>query len=169
MSIFRELLSIKTFRENKAEMEVRKQRMVLAEALARREQAQAQLDDFRGYALRHEQALFTDLCTRIVRLRDIEAVQTEVVQLRQQERGYESAVDTAVQAEHKESGELDVRKQAHAEASRMKQKFVELAQVYADEQIRELERKEDAELEEAAETRRDRADWDERSEEAETA
>ncbi len=42
----------------------------------------------------------------------------------------------------------------------MKEKFIELAKVYADDAFREAERKEDAEMEEAAEVRRERVDWE---------
>ena len=168
MSIFRELLSIKTFRESKAELAVHKQRRVLAEAVEQRDGAQRNLKDFRDYAVARERALFGDLCARVVKLRDIEDVQVEVVVMRGQERDHETKLDDAETHRETQDGELTARKTAHAEASRMKEKFVELAQVYADEQIRELERKEDAELEEAAETRRDRTDWEER-EEAEVA
>ena len=50
-------------------------------------------------------------------------------------------------------------KKNHAEAARMKQKFVELSQVNDEEISREFERKEDAEIEEVNETRRDRNGW----------
>lgn len=166
MSIFKELLSIKSFRESKAEMAVRKQRLVLAAAISEQERAQQLLDQFRDYAVRHELAMYNDLCTRVVRLRDIEDVQLTVVDLRTQESRHDESCQKAQTYRRAQSTQLDVQVKLHAEASRMKQKFVELAQVYADEQIKELERKEDAEMEEVSETRRDRSDWDGLSEEA---
>ncbi len=165
MSVFTELLSIKRFRESKAEGAVRRQRAVLAEAVQARDAADQALRHFRDYSLRHERALYADLCSRIVRLRDIEDVQLAVVDLRGQERRHESSLQDAEQGRTRQAEQLDQDKRVHADASRTKEKFVELAQAYADEQIKELERKEDAELEEAAETRRDRADWDEYHEE----
>lgn len=164
MSVFAELLSIKSFRENKAELAVRKQRQQLAEAAAERERAEQQLKAFRDWALAHERALYADLCARVVRLREIEAVQQEVVSLRGQERSHEEAIAAAEQRRQREAEMLAECQRLHAEASRMKQKFVELARVHAEEALRELERKEDAELEEAAEVRRDRADWEQREE-----
>ncbi|MEO5672270.1 MAG: YscO family type III secretion system apparatus protein [Ramlibacter sp.] len=164
MSIFRELLSIKSFRESKAELAVHKQRRALAEATEQRDGARSELTEYRNFALARERSLFGELCARVVKLRDIEDVQVEVVVMRGRERDREKKLDDAESHRETQSGELQVRKTAHVEASRMKEKFVELAQVYADEQIRELERKEDAELEEAAEIRRDRVDWDERAE-----
>jgi type III secretion protein O len=165
MSVFKELLAIKSFRESKAEMTVRKQRSVLAVAVDTRDGADEALRRFRDFSLRHERALYDDLCSRIVRLRDIENVQLAVVDLRGQERSHETSLQEAEKDRVRQAEQLDDDKRLHADALRMKEKFVELAQVYADEQIKELERKEDAEMEEVAETRRDRADWDEYHEE----
>ncbi|HSV47686.1 MAG TPA: YscO family type III secretion system apparatus protein [Ramlibacter sp.] len=164
MSMFKELLSIKVFRESKAEIAVRKQRGVLAQAVSERDQADKTLADFRDFAVRHERGLYDDLCSRIVRLHDIEDVQLAVSGLRQSEVRHEEQLRQAEALRLKQAEQLEQDRLAHADATRMKEKFVELAQVYADEQIKELERKEDAELEEVAETRRDRADWDEQAE-----
>ncbi len=166
MTMFRELLSIKDFRESRAELAVRKQRSVLAEAIAARDAAEMQLREFRDYALKHERALYADLCRRIVRLRDLENVQLEVVDLRGRERNHEETLSQSDQARNTEQQRLDNARNIHHEASKMKQKFVELAQIYSDEQMKELERKEDAEMEEVAELRRERDDWDEGHEEA---
>lgn len=164
MSIFRELLSIKTFRESKAELAVRKQRGVLAEAVGRHEAAREALEKFISYALAQERSLYDDLCSRVVKLREIENVQLAVVDLRGQERRHEEVVAKADADQRAQAERLEADKKVHSDASRMKQKFVELAQVFSDEHLRELERKEDAEMEEVAETRRDRADWDEQAE-----
>lgn len=163
MSIFRELLSIKTFRESKAELAVRKQRGVLAEAVERHEAAQQALRRFIDYAVAHERSLYDDLCRRVVKLRDIEDVQLAVVDLRGKERRHEESVAQADADRQTQAERLEADKHAHSEASRMKQKFVELAQAFSEERLREIERKEDAELEEAAETRRDRSDWEEQA------
>lgn len=159
MSIFRDLLSIKSFRENKAEMAVRKQRTVLAEATERQERALRELDDYRDWATQRERELYEDLCRKTVRLREIEDVQLSVGEMRGQEREYVQVQERAAQEQQEQEEELETCKTAHAQASRMKEKFVELARNYAEEEVRALERKEDAEMEEVAELRRDRADW----------
>lgn len=166
MTILRDLLAIKTFRENKAEMAVARQRVVLAEATEALEQARAALDDFRDWAQRRERELFDDLCSRTVRLREIQQVHEAVGEMRTQENHHVQQQDTAQEHRDEEKVELDACKQAHAEASRMKEKFVELARSHAQEVLREIERKEDAEMEEVAELRRDRADWAETMEDA---
>lgn len=159
MSVFVELLSIKTFRESKADIAVTRQRGVLAKAETDREAAHASLTEFVDYALRHERALYDDLCQRLVKLHDIEDVQLAVADLRNRERQHEAALAAAEKQRQSEAEALEQRKLERKEAARNKQKFVELAQVYADEAIKALERKEDAEMEEASEVRRERADW----------
>lgn len=161
MSVFKELLSIKAFRESKAELEVRKQRQTLADAKASEREREQALERWREYALRHERDLYADLCRRVVQLRDIEQVQQSVVDMRGQERQHEERVREAAKLCAHEAARLDECKRVLGEAARAKRKFVELAQAHADEQIKELERREDAELEEAAETRRDSVEWDE--------
>lgn len=169
MSVFKDLLSIKAFRENKAEMTVRKQRGVLAEATAAREAAEKALEEFKVWALAHERGLYDELCRHVVKLREIEDVQQEVAGLRGKEVQHEEHVSAAEANRVKQSEQLDADRRALTEATKMKEKFVELARIHTEEHLKELERKEDAELEEAAETRRDRSDWEERQDEEETA
>ena len=159
MNVYGELLSIKAFRENKADLAVMRQRGVLAEAQAGRDSALDALTRFRDYARQHEDALYRDLCSRLVRLREIENVQLAVVDLRTGEQQRESQLDAAERLREQEAATLEERKLQRAQATRQKEKFVELAQVHASELVAALERKEDAEMEEASEVRRDRADW----------
>jgi type III secretion protein O len=163
MSFFKELLSIKRFREDKAELAVRKQKSVLADALAQVGACEKDLADWRDYAVRTELALYDDLCSRLVVLGDIEDVQQQVAFLREQERARVSKLDEA-RAEHaKQASHLD---ELRVQATRAKEKFIELAQAYDDEILRESERKEEAEIEEATESRRDRRDEHEPVQEA---
>lgn len=159
MTIFRELLAIKSFREEKAELAMRKQRIALAAAAAERDDASRRLDDYRDFAQRQEREMYADLCTRLVNLREIEHVQGSVVVLRGQEQVHETVLDKAQTQCESQERLLDERKADHQQASRMKEKFVQLAQVHAEQEMRELEHKEDLEIEEAAEVRRDREDW----------
>lgn len=160
MTIFRDLLSIKSFRENKAELAVHKQRTVLLMATEQRDADERTLQTYRDFAIARERALFDDLCTRTVKLRDIEDVQVEVVVMRSQEQAHGKTLEQAENYRETQSEELKNRRDEHATATRMKEKFVELAKAYADEELRGIERKEDGELEEAAEVRRERMDWD---------
>ncbi|CAN7187695.1 YscO family type III secretion system apparatus protein [Acidovorax sp. Leaf78] len=160
MSIFRDLLAIKAFRENKAETAVRVQRDALREAREAREAAQALLERLVREGLAHEMQLYRDLCERIVRLREIEDVQLAVVGLRQREAQQQDAVVAATKVQEQANEKLETARAAHQEASRQKSKFVDLARNYTEEQMRETERKEDLEMEEAASVKRDREDWE---------
>ena len=166
MTVFADLLSIKELRENRAEMDVRKQRDVLAEAVAKRDAAERCLAEFRQYALEHERALYEDLCRRIVRLRDLEQTQLEVLDLRNRERNHEEGLEQAELTRDNEQQHLEEAKVVHLQATKMKQKFVELVRVSSDEAAKEFEQKEDAEMEEVAELRREREEWDSTCEEA---
>lgn len=161
MGVLSELLSIKAFRENKAELDVRRERVRLAESVAAREQAERELAAFQAKAREDELRWYAELCERVVRLRDIERVQLDVALLRMTEAGLDRSRASAVQAELDRQAALTQAKDLHAQAARTKEKFVELVRVSALEDAREFERKEDAELEEVAELRRDRADWEE--------
>jgi type III secretion protein O len=166
MSFFKELLSIKRFREDKAELAVRKQKSILADALAQIGACEKDLADWRDYAVRTELALYDELCSRLVVLGDIEDVQQQVAFLREQERARVSKLDEA-RAEHaKQASHLDELRGLLVQATRAKEKFIELAQAYDDEILRESERKEEAEIEEATESRRDRRDEHEPVQEA---
>ena len=160
MSVFRELLAIKAFRESQAEAAVRVQRHALREAREAREAAEALLQRLLREGLEQEMQLYRDLCARIVRLREIEDVQLAVVGLRQREAQQQDAVAAAAKAQDQASLQLDTARAAHQEASRQKSKFVDLARNYAEAQVRELERKEDLGMEEAASVARDREDWE---------
>lgn len=159
MGVLNDLLSIKTFREGKAEAAVRSQRQVLAEATAQRDRAHSHLEDFTAYAQRRERELFDDLCVRVVVVREILETHAQVGEMKVQAQHYRKALDQAQVRCEQEAGALQERKQVHAQASRVKEKFIELARLHAAEEWITLERKEDAELEEVAETRRDRVDF----------
>jgi type III secretion protein O len=164
MSIFKDLLAIKRFREGQAEMAVSRQRNAHAEAERRHETAQEQLSGFQDWAQRHESEMYHDLCSRVVLVRDIEDVMQGVADLRAGERERENHVENAAEQVRSEAQALVLRREEHRTATRMTEKFVELASVHMADQMRELERKEDLEMEEAATVTRDRNDWEQHEE-----
>ena len=159
MTIFRELLKIKTFREDQAELAVIKQRMVLAQANKKRDEAEEERDRFKKYAKKEEKRIYDELCKKVVRLRDIDDVRMQVIDLRDGEKKRENSLTETTEKRDQESSELSQAQIRHQNATRNKQKFVDLASIYAEEQIKELERKEDLEFEEVASISRDREDW----------
>ena len=117
MSIFRSLLAIKVFREGQAEIAVRVQREALREAREAREAAEAELQRLLREGLDHERALYRDLCARLVRLREIEAVQMTVAALRQREAAQKDAVTTARQSQDLATERLDAARITHETAT----------------------------------------------------
>ncbi|MHA3904744.1 type III secretion protein [Castellaniella sp. WN] len=159
MKVFDELLTIKRFREERAELAVMKQRRALADAERCRVRALESLDEYRNWSLSRERGLYGDLCARLVHVRDIEDVMRSVASLRQGERDHEARVDEAAERERLEAETLDQRRETHREASRQVEKFMRVVGRYEAEQSLELERRDDLEMEEIAAVARDRDDW----------
>jgi type III secretion protein O len=164
MKVFDELLAIKRFREGQAELAVARQRQLHAEAERQRDTAREQLAEYKIWAQRQEDELYEDLCSRVVRVSEIEDVLDGVTELREGERERETRVETAVEQVNTEAEALVQRRLVHRTATRMVEKFVELARVHLVEYLHEVERKEDLEMEEAASISRDRNDWEEHEE-----
>lgn len=159
MNVFRELMAIKRFREGQAELAVMRQRQTLAEAERLKGQALEQLEEYRRWSLQRELDMYRDLCSRLVRASEIEDVLEDVAGLREGEHDRETRVEEAGDQARREAEQLVQYREAHREASRMVDKFVQLASLHAAEELRELERKEDLEMEEAASVTRDHEDW----------
>lgn len=164
MSVFDELLAIKRFREGQAEIAVSRQRLRHAEADAAREASEQALADFRDESERRERAMYSDLCSRVVRVREIEDVLQGVAGLREGERQREQAVEQAAERLREENQALADRRAQHQQAVRLTGKFVELASIHLAEHLKALEHKEDMEMEEAASLSRDREDWEQHEE-----
>jgi type III secretion protein O len=163
MSVFVELLRIKEFREKKAETELVRSRLGMAEAAAALELAQMELVRYRDFSDRRERELYSALCERIVRLRDIEDVQWSVGELRGGERSREEQEAAAAKARDQAASVLAQAADTHRVALRTKEKFVELARSFDEERVRELQRLEDMEMEEVrgvAREREEREEWE---------
>ncbi|SAI25402.1 type III secretion protein [Bordetella ansorpii] len=160
MSVFDELLAIKRFREGQAELAVARQRQLHAQAEDAQVQAEDQLLKYQDWARQRERDMYGDLCSRTVRVREIEDVLAGVADLRQGEQRQHEQVAAARKHAEREADALAARRVDHRTASRMTEKFVELARMHLEAHLKELERKEDLEMEEAASVARDREDWE---------
>ena len=83
MKMLRDLLAIKRFREGQAEAAMRERRHALQQVQQERIDAEALLARLLAEGVLAEQRLYADLCTRMVRLREIEDVYQSVAALRQ--------------------------------------------------------------------------------------
>ena len=159
MAMIDELLFIKEFRERKAETELQKSRAQLGSAVQAERQAQDELEQFVAHATAEELRMFNDLCSRIVKLRDINDVHTEIAALKQQEMSHEDELKVRQQQHVQAREHFDTSTRKMREASTAREKFVELARNFHVLAAREAERKEELELEELASVVREREEW----------
>lgn len=157
--MMQELLAIKRFREGQAEMGVRQQRTKLQEREAALLQIQEELARMLEAALRSEKALYADLCTRLVKLRDLEDASQFVAALKQQEFIQRDAVHAAENVLAQAEQALVAARSAHQDAIQQTSKFLELAERFDVLAAQEAERKEDLEMEEVASITRDKEEW----------
>ncbi len=150
MSMIDQLLYIKHFREQQAETAMQKSRMVLAQAHRLEDDAQQELTRFVEQAQKDELAWYQALCERIVKVRDIEDVQTDVAILRAEEAQRARELEQAQQAREQAQSSFNTATQVLRDASTARNKFEELAMRHHEALIKEAERKEDLELEELA-------------------
>jgi type III secretion protein O len=161
MSIFDELLSIKEFREDQAELGLKKAQNEVTHARREHDELTALLEAFRKQAQEQEAAWYATLCASVVKLRDITDVREDVAMLREGERQRQDKTDKAARVleqriEHSKEARACLR-----QATAVKDKFVDLATSVADEAARELQRKEDLEMEEVSAIRREKQEWSE--------
>jgi len=160
MPMVDDLLFIKRFRESKAETELQKSRAALVLAQKAEREAEQALEAYIAHAIAQEKAWYDDLCSRLVKLREIATVQEDVAALKVTERAHRDQVEDRRKA-HVEAGQqMDLAVQRMRDASTARQKFVELARNFHWLAAREQERKEELELEELASIRREREDWE---------
>jgi type III secretion protein O len=161
MTVLNELLELKRYREDKAEMMLVKCRLALAEVTKRKDQAQDQLVKYQHWSVQHERDMYGAVYGRLVRPRDLEYLREDVVMLRVKERALNEAL-TKVEGERTQAdGAVRESRQVHERATRTREKFVQLVEAESDEIRIEAERKEDVEMEDLNALVRDREDWDE--------
>lgn len=156
-----QLLRIKAFREKKAETEMLKSRLLLARAKAAEAEAARALDEYAQNALREERRMYEQLCSQVVRLRQITEVQQEVACLKQGELAREEALLAAERAHRDALDEFNLSLDGYRKASAARQKFDELLQQETVREGQVQEKKEESELEELAGQLRDRDDHEE--------
>jgi type III secretion protein O len=159
MAMIDELLFIKTFREHKAETELQKSRARLGIAAQSERDAQQALEDFVAQATADELRWYQELCSRVVKPRDIADVQNDVAGLRQKELEHNGQWQAAQQHHVKAKDEFQGATTRMRDASTARQKFFELARNHHSAVAREVERKEELELEELANVVREREEW----------
>ncbi len=155
-----ELLRLKVHREGKAEMSLARCRVVLVEATHRTDEAQKSLADFQRWSAEHELGLYGAMYGQLVRLRDLEHLREDVVILRVRERALSESLTKVETERAKADTAVRDSRVVHEQATRSREKFVQLVRTELEELRLESERKEDAELEDLYGILRDREDWE---------
>lgn len=153
MDVLNDLLRIKIFREEKAERALAKARAVLSAAEEAVEMAKKVLRDYREESRLREKALFADLCKRIVLLKDIQEVQIDIQLMKEHIEALVQELEEARQKQEEAAEHERAAREEHKFAVRMREKFSEMLRTVTEERDFEMSRREELEVEEAAEIR----------------
>ncbi|MEO0316769.1 MAG: hypothetical protein RL404_446 [Pseudomonadota bacterium] len=153
MDVLTDLLNIKIFREEKAERALVKARDLLRAAEEAVVLAKKVLRDYREESRQREQALFADLCKRIVLLKDIQDVQIDIQLMKERIDTLVQEVEQAKERQEEAAEHERGAREEHKFAVRMREKFGEMLRTVHEERDFELSRREELEVEEAAEIR----------------
>jgi type III secretion protein O len=150
MNILGDLLRIKEFRQDKAELEVARLRDQLALAATALTEARDTLAAYRVECDQRERALYADLCSRAVLLFELDDVKLECDGMRDNIHAHEAKVAEAEAARETIAEQLKNARLEYQAATRNREKFFELDSLSGLERLREASRIEDLEMEEVA-------------------
>lgn len=153
MEVINDLVRIKIFREEKAELEMLKAKAKLIEAEQVLDNARKVLRKHKEDSIKREKDLYDDLCTRLVLMKDINSVTLDIQLMAEETTRLDEIVEKSKEERDVASENLSVAKGLHRDAVQMRQKFTEIKEVIDTEKRDELIRKEDLELEEVASKR----------------
>lgn len=159
MTVFKELLAIKRYREQQAEIALQSQRRLLETIQKKHGQAARALLDFQHYAQQKEAALYEDLYRQSVRISAIHYVLASVRAMQEHEATLHDALQTLQDELDDAQNRFSSAQEHHRKASRTTEKFIELAQTHHDIALQQGERQDDMEMEEIASMRRDQDEW----------
>lgn len=153
MNVIKDLLRIKRYREEKAELALVRARYALLLADQSLAESRVAVSTYQSEFSSKEQQLYRDLCVRLVLLKDINAVTLEVELMKDELNRLTDAVLSAKEARALAADVLEQARLAHREAVRMREKFMEIKRIQDAEVASEIARLEDLEMEEAASNR----------------
>ena len=148
MEVIKDLVRIKIFREEKAELAMLKAKTKLLHAEENLDNARKVLRKHKEDCIAREKELYDDLCTRLVLMKDINSVTLDVQLMAEETSRLDEDVEKYKEARDVASEDLAAAKAVHRDAVQMRQKFMEVKDVIDAEKLAELMRKEDLEMEE---------------------
>lgn len=153
MDVLKDLLRIKQFREEQAELLLLRASQKLQEADVAVDAARGALRDFERACIEKERKLYDDLFSRLVFLKELDAVAVDILLMKEEAARHEEKLDAA-KTEREAAAELLMQaKYTHREAVRMREKFTELLDSAISEKDFALQRFEELEMEESAGSR----------------
>lgn len=148
------VLNLRTHREADAQVALRAQQKTCVQTDADRDAAHEALQEFRQTASARERSLAGALMGKVVRLREISDFNTQVAHLRQEAQRLTQVLDQATQLHDQATKALHDCEVTHIAASRQQQKFASLVSSETARLARDLEIREEREIDEAGERRR---------------
>jgi type III secretion protein O len=156
MNVLSDLLRIKIFREQKAEMVLARAKAKLQEAEVIMDSARQTLQIHLDESKRKEELLFADLYIRLVRIKDIDSVALDMTLIKEETVNLENKLSVAKESRLLAQDAEDEAKMLHRIAVRNREKFTEIVELQAEEIKLESQRLEDLEMEESSSSRHSR-------------
>ena len=153
MNVLTDLLRIKIFREQQAERALLKARLILKEADGALKDAKSSLKKFLEESIEREKLMYSDLCSRLVFLKEIENVRLDVDLMKEKSDQLKQKVKDAETARKEAAEREDLARQVHIVAIREREKFDELNSTLLEEHERKVAQFEELEIEESANSR----------------
>lgn len=153
MDVLTDLLRIKIFREQQAERALLKARLILKEADGALKDAKSSLKKFLEESIEREKLMYSDLCSRLVFLKEIENVRLDVDLMKEKSDQLKQKVEDAETARKEAAEREDLARQVHIVAIREREKFDELNSTLLEEHERKVVQFEELEIEESANSR----------------
>lgn len=144
------IVDVKQRREDTAQDAVRRCRALLEEAARRLERAREELERYAQWRPAEEARLWDGIMGQLIKIDDIDALKAEIGLLRGKEHLLGERVGEAERARSQASKAVQDAQAAYDAAVKARQKFEELAEILDNEWRQELDRREEAELEELA-------------------
>lgn len=158
MKMIETLLRIKHLREADAQAHLLGTQLASERAKVKKDDAAEVLETFSAAARQEEDGMYDDLCSRVVRVREIESVIAQVAILENGKLERRESLTKAEIAFEEAHEALEQARMMYRDAMRATQKFRELATRHAEKVLQAAERSEENEIEEIVSQRYERGE-----------
>jgi type III secretion protein O len=148
MEVFNDLFRIKKFREDKAELNLVKEKKNLNVVIEEREQAQKKLMDYKEYRKKQEDQIYKNLYSRLVKIKDINEVSEDVKIMQDEVERLNEVLNQMHEKFNNAKAAVEQAKKLHQEAIRMREKYAEAIKINETDELAELQLLEELGMEE---------------------